>query len=190
MTEKRFDIYIVLFRFVEVRRWQQIDDQMTQEKFDKMMRIKGYVTLSGKDYSGKPTNIVLTDTNSSIPNHKDSFVRLIRLVKDKIILISNRVLTTNNVAVAAEHKIDIESYTFDKFAIDMTKAPYVPHHSIVEEEEATELLASIYKNRYDMPKILQSDTQIIWLGAKQGDLIRIIRLSEATGESMTYRVVI
>ena len=188
--EKRFDIYEILPRFVEVRRWTQIDKPLSEDEFDKSMRSKGFAVFSGKDVRGNPTSIVLTDQASSIPNHKDSFVRLIRQIKGKIILISNRVLTTNNISVAAEHDVDIESHTYDRFAIDMTKAPHVPVHSIVTEEEAQELLSFLHKTRYDMPKILHTDTQVIWLGAKQGDLIRITRLSEVTGESLIYRVVI
>jgi DNA-directed RNA polymerase subunit H (RpoH/RPB5) len=48
----------------------------------------------------------------------------------------------------------------------------------------------MYADIKNLPSISIMDTQCIWLGAKLNDIIEIERLSESTGLSMYYRIVI
>ncbi len=66
----------------------------------------------------------------------------------------------------------------------------VPKHILLNEEEAKEVL-----NKYDiekemLPKIKESDPAVKEIGAKPGDIIKIIRESYTAGETEFYRVVI
>ena len=75
--------------------------------------------------------------------------------------------------------------------MDLTKHILVPKHILFSEKEKEEVIKKygIYKlNQF--PKILKTDPIIQILGAKEGDLIKIIRRDSSGKESIYYRVVI
>jgi DNA-directed RNA polymerase subunit H len=66
----------------------------------------------------------------------------------------------------------------------------VPDHQIMTEEELTGLL-SLYKITSDqLPRIYHDDPAVKTIGAKPGDVIRIIRTSHTAGRAESYRLVI
>jgi len=75
--------------------------------------------------------------------------------------------------------------------IDILKHELVPVHIVLSEEEKKEVMKK-YKveNLKQFPRILTSDPVVKALGAKPGDLIKIIRKSGTAGESIYYRVVV
>ena len=66
----------------------------------------------------------------------------------------------------------------------------VPKHSKVSEGELKKLLEQHMIVVKDLPKILKTDPVVEELGVQPGEVIKIIRKSEITGESVYYRVVI
>jgi len=67
----------------------------------------------------------------------------------------------------------------------------VPKHIILSEDEKNDVIKKYgIKKVNQFPKILKSDPIACALAAKVGDLIKIIRKSEATKESIYYRIVI
>ena len=78
----------------------------------------------------------------------------------------------------------------DLSEIDITKHYLVPKHELLTEEEKQELLKKYNIRLLDLPKIKLSDPAIKNLGAKPGDIVRIIRNSPTAGESIYYRVVV
>jgi len=76
-----------------------------------------------------------------------------------------------------------------KKEIDVSKHELVPKHEIVSEKEKEELIKRFGSLR-NFPRIYSSDPQVKLLGAKPGDVIKIIRKNEVTGESIYYRVVV
>jgi DNA-directed RNA polymerase subunit H len=66
----------------------------------------------------------------------------------------------------------------------------VPEHILLNEEEAKELLDEYDIEREMLPKIKESDPAAKEIGAKPGDIIKIIRKSDTAGETEFYRVVI
>jgi len=76
-----------------------------------------------------------------------------------------------------------------KKEIDVSKHELVPKHEIVSEKEKEELIKK-YGSLKNFPRIYSSDPQVKLLNAKPGDVIKIIRRNEVTGESVYYRVVV
>jgi DNA-directed RNA polymerase subunit H len=66
----------------------------------------------------------------------------------------------------------------------------VPKHEILSEEEKKELLKKYNITEKQLPKILASDPVVKAIGAKPGDVIRIIRNSHVAGRSVYYRIVV
>lgn len=66
----------------------------------------------------------------------------------------------------------------------------VPKHEILSEEEKEKLLKKYRIEPYQMPRIKVSDPVMRLIGAKRGDVIKIIRKSATAGRSVDYRHVI
>jgi len=66
----------------------------------------------------------------------------------------------------------------------------VPKHEILTEEEAEVLLKTLGISKEQLPKIKADDPIAKEIGAKPGDIVRIIRESPTAGRSIAYRLVI
>jgi len=76
-----------------------------------------------------------------------------------------------------------------KKEIDVSKHELVPKHEIISAKEKEELIKK-YGSLRNFPRIYSSDPQVKLLNAKPGDVIKITRYNEITGESVYYRVVV
>ncbi len=66
----------------------------------------------------------------------------------------------------------------------------VPKHEILPAEARQKVLEKYNASPEQLPYILASDAVIKEIGAKPGDLIKILRPSETAGESVYYRLVV
>lgn len=66
----------------------------------------------------------------------------------------------------------------------------VPEHIILSEKEADEILEMYGITKVQLPKIKTSDPISKEIGAKVGDVIKVIRKSQTAGECIAYRLVI
>ena len=66
----------------------------------------------------------------------------------------------------------------------------VPFHTVISEEEQKGVLKK-YKITHDqLPKILDTDPVAMSIGAKPGQIIKIIRNSQTAKEAIAFRLVI
>jgi len=90
---------------------------------------------------------------------------------------------------AKKKKIELLPKTFPAF--DLFEHALVPKHEILEEEEKQKLLTQYRVQPYQLPQISSSDPAAKAIGAKPGDILRIIRdKSPTAGEHIAYRYVI
>jgi DNA-directed RNA polymerase subunit H len=66
----------------------------------------------------------------------------------------------------------------------------VPDHKIMDDGAVRDLLASYKITHEQLPKIYHDDPAVKTIGAKPGDVIRIIRTSHTAGRAESYRLVI
>ncbi|MBT0159938.1 DNA-directed RNA polymerase subunit H [Candidatus Bathyarchaeota archaeon A05DMB-2] len=73
---------------------------------------------------------------------------------------------------------------------DIFEHALVPRHEILSTKEKDELLAKLKVQPYQMPQIKSTDPAVKAIGAKPGDVLRIIRKSQTAGEHIAYRYVV
>ena len=66
----------------------------------------------------------------------------------------------------------------------------VPKHEILSPEEREEILTQFRVQPYQLPKIRALDPAVKAIGAKPGDIVKIIRDSPTAGKYIAYRYVI
>ncbi|MGA9388267.1 MAG: DNA-directed RNA polymerase subunit H [Candidatus Bathyarchaeia archaeon] len=75
-------------------------------------------------------------------------------------------------------------------AFDLFEHKLVPLHEILEEEERRQLLSKYRVQPYQLPQIGSSDPAVKAIGAKPGDVLRVIRKSPTAGKHIAYRYVV
>lgn len=75
-------------------------------------------------------------------------------------------------------------------SFDIFKHELVPKHEILTKDEVEELKKKYRIQPYQIPRIKASDPAAKMIGARPGDVIKIIRTSPTAGHSITYRYVI
>jgi len=72
----------------------------------------------------------------------------------------------------------------------LIKHEFVPEHKIATKEEVEELKRKYGISLLQLPLILSKDPMVKAIGAKKGDVIKIIRKSPIAGETIYYRYVV
>jgi len=80
--------------------------------------------------------------------------------------------------------------TAEKQQLEILKHKLVPTHIIISEEEKKKLLEKLKTTPDQLPKILTTDPAVISIGAKPGQIVKIIRKSPTAGEAVAYRIVV
>ena len=73
-----------------------------------------------------------------------------------------------------------------KKKIDVLLHKFVPQHLLLTKEESQELLEKYHIELTDLPQIFEKDPVAIAIGAKEGDIIRIVRDSHTTVINIDY----
>ena len=73
---------------------------------------------------------------------------------------------------------------------DILKHELVPEHVILDEKERKELFDKLKMTAVNLPKIVAADPAAKAIGAKEGDVLKIVRKSPTAGISIYYRVVV
>ena len=89
---------------------------------------------------------------------------------------------------AIKNKIELIPRIFPAFNIFNHKL--VPKHEILSSEEREKILSEYRVQPYQLPRIQASDPAVKAIGAKPGDIVRIIRDSSTAGKYTAYRYVV
>jgi len=107
---------------------------------------------------------------------------------DRAIVITEGRFTHAAKQGAKKKKVELLPKTFPVFEIFDHKL--VPKHEILDEKEKKEVLAQYKIQPYQMPQIKSTDPAVKAIGAKPGDMLRIIRKSATAGAHIAYRYVV
>ncbi|NCA30977.1 MAG: hypothetical protein EBS93_09725 [Chitinophagia bacterium] len=82
----------------------------------------------------------------------------------------------------------LQYFSSQQLMFNPTKHEYVPKHTKLTDEEAKEFMKEyLARSKMHMHVILQNDPIAKWIGLKHGDIVRIDRYNENSGESFSYR---
>ena len=73
-----------------------------------------------------------------------------------------------------------------KKKIDVLLHKYVPKHVLLTKDETDELLNKYKIGVIDLPQMFEKDPVAIAIGAKEGDIVKIVRDSETSVTSVVY----
>ena len=73
-----------------------------------------------------------------------------------------------------------------KKKIDVLLHELVPKHKLLTKKETLDLLDKYQISVIDLPQIFEKDPVAIAIGAKEGDVIKIIRDSSTTVKTINY----
>lgn len=77
----------------------------------------------------------------------------------------------------------------EKTKIEIFRNELVPKHEVLDDEKKAELLKTLNISAAQLPKLLATDPAAKAIGAKKGDVVRIMRKSPTAGEYNYYRIV-
>jgi DNA-directed RNA polymerase subunit H len=89
---------------------------------------------------------------------------------------------------AKKKKVELLLKSFPVF--DIFEHALVPMHEILTPKEREQLLTLYKVKPYQMPQVTSTDPAVKAIGAKPGDVLRIIRKSSTAGEHIAYRYVV
>ncbi len=79
-----------------------------------------------------------------------------------------------------------EDFSLTKKRIDVLLHKFVPHHVLLTKEESQKLLQKYQIDVNDLPQMFEKDPVAIAIGAKEGDIVKIVRKSNTTVKSVDY----
>jgi len=107
---------------------------------------------------------------------------------DRCILVTSGRLTQAAKVNARQGAIEIIPRIFPSFNI--FDHILVPRHEILAAEEREKLLNEYRVQPYQLPRIRSTDPGAKAIGAKPGDIVRIVRDSPTAGKYISYRYVV
>jgi len=178
------------------------EEGLEERKARVLIKLRGYKLIKRQKHEGAISFLV------DIPKEKvkallwcildegtvgiSSITRMQKFMKDAkvetgIIITSGRY--THAVKQSAKKKnIELLPRTFPAF--DIFEHKVVPRHEILTPEEEKQLLAEYKVHPYQLPQIKASDPAVKAIGAKPGEILRVIRKSSTAGEHLAYRYVV
>jgi DNA-directed RNA polymerase subunit H len=107
---------------------------------------------------------------------------------DRAIVITEGRFTHAAKQGAKKRKVELLPKSFPVF--ELFEHNLVPKHEILDDKEKAQILTQYKIQPYQMPQIKSTDPAVKAIGAKPGDMLKIIRKSATAGEHIAYRYVV
>ncbi len=176
-------------------------DIVLEKRVQVLMDFRGYKILEREQQKDSVRFVVETPEKNklilwAIPASDAVGVRYISQLKkdmdrmglDEGMIISNGHYTQAAKSLARKHRIELIPLTSPAFNI--FEHVLVPVHQILTPEEKEEVLENYRVKPYQLPHIKASDPVARAIGAKPGDVVRIIRDSLTAGKYVSHRYVV
>lgn len=166
-------------KIYSIKLQKNLSEIETYEQFENKTEWKNFngnnvvVFLSGQKITGK-SQILLDFISKYNTYHK---IIVVDSITDK----ARQVLSSSKYT---------EVFTEMEFMMNITEHVCCPQFTVLTSQEIEELLLSYNVKKKELPKQYDIDPISRYLYIKRGQVIRIIRNSETTGQSVAYRIVV
>ena len=122
-----------------------------------------------------------------------AYINQLKKAMDKMKIKRGMIVTSGRYTSAAKgkakkEKIELIPRIFPAFNI--FEHELVPKHELLTPEEKMKILTEYRVQPYQLPRIRVADPAAKAIGARPGDIVRIIRKSPTAGEYVSYRYVV
>lgn len=215
-----YNIYKNIHVFYSYRNLTSIDSLITNEELNASIQRNKYIILKAIHQDDiaekkKVEEMILSkskkiDTdvrvyytiilypNTDFDSKRSEFKKILNLVtypKSDVFIISSSKIGTHmqkfiNKLNEVQEEQKIYSYEYPLFKTIVPEYSLAPKYKILSKDEIKKQLESVYINIQSLPKILDTDPQMIWIGAKEGQVVQYEYLSEVTIYNIGYAIVI
>lgn len=108
---------------------------------------------------------------------------------DLFIVVVKEKLTQNNIKLMNALGLPIQSFEIKELQFNITKHCLVPKHEIIADADEIDTIVKSYnlKTKFQLPLLLRSDPIAKYYNLKNGDVVRITRVSPTAAEYIVYR---
>lgn len=174
---------------------------LSKADFDSTVRTKGYVHFSAsrKGHAFRPdlhAIWVIVGAGSQVSREVKSFRSMWNAIGvqtgDNIVIITDTQLghyirKEIDDMQRSDAGLYIEDVPADLFRFETPTHQANCRHTIVSPDELTQYLETTYADP-NFKKILSTDPQVVWIGARAGDIVKIDVTSFSAGIAVDYRV--
>ncbi len=173
---------------------------LEERKAKVLIKLRGYKRLKKKEYKNAKGIFVKTSKGKAlifcVPSEGTvgvAFVnQLMKILKDEKLELG-MIVTSGRYTQAAKKKarknqIELVPRIFPAF--NLFHHVLVPKHEILSSEEREKLLSKYHAQPFQFPRIKKSDPAVKAIGAKEGDIVKVIRNSPTAGKYVAYRYVV
>ncbi len=202
-----YNVYVNLHRFMEHRGMTPRDEMMAFDKFVEHMGVNSHGRIISKAERGEGPFLILlvyplarSQPLSKLGNpaklaiqkemkasHSTSCLFVSDFLMEKSMV--GKVLSIEE-SMKKEAGFDVMVRTYDPFLFDLSKRRMGSKHTVLSPAEFKEYAEKNYVQEESICRILETDPEIIWLGARARDTILIERTSPITLMSFDYRRVV
>lgn len=177
------------------------EETLEERKARNLIKLRGYELVKKEKVKGTISYVVNAVKEKQkilvwcVPEETVGILTINRMAKamkeieiERGILIASGRYTNAAKQAAKKKHIELLPKTFPVF--DIFEHRLVPKHEILAPEEREKVLAYYRVKPYQLPQIKASDPAAKAIGARPGDILRIIRKSPTAGEHVAYRYVV
>ncbi len=194
--EQLFEKYINIQLFLtNYRKYQLVDDEkfLSFEDFRNKMQLTGYVMHRCIGIETQELlDVYIFKKHSKYIKTTSEFIKLLDRYREPrhIILFTKEKLSIYlKKAIKRYSDLKIDNYLHKHFIVELNKGPLCSKHTILSQEEVKQVCFDLMAHGHKLPAISIEDPQVIWIGGKVNDVIKIEANSEITGKTIRYRIV-
>ncbi|HEY4480468.1 MAG TPA: DNA-directed RNA polymerase subunit RpoH/Rpb5 C-terminal domain-containing protein [Candidatus Paceibacterota bacterium] len=191
-------VYENVIKFLEFPQYRNLKvaekDRLNPTEFVEKVIRQQYIVINANDSNGHSVSVIVFNSGYNAFTHDGKKIsNLIKTVgkSDEIILVIQDEISTSirNAIDEVSDKKDVKIYQYQLFTAELPIVLGVPQHRILRGSEREAILSDIKVRPSELPSVLDTDPQIVWIGGKAGDIVQILR-TDGRGISEFYRYVI
>lgn len=174
-------------------------DEIDNTKIEKLKNLVHTFNEKSKSSKEVITNILLIYPGTECENKRANMLKLINHIRypfaNVIIITPTKVSSgvtkgLQSLSSRSEHRgHDFKTFTYALLSSVLPEYELVPKYEILSLEQIDNL-KKWFIDPNSLPKVFEHDPQMVWIGARVGDVIKFTTISEVTIESIGYCTVV